>query len=264
MPPHEQPADTLHADSAQVGTAEPPTQAAEADEITRAELRAQAARARAKRLRQLAEAASGAGDSPSAAQDTDDEPQVSVAPDEAEAQTAPARRWLLRPSWRWRRRLRRPSRRALAATLVICASLTASGYIARDHHRAAQERQRATEYSSAARDAVLAMMSIDPGKARDQLQHFSDATTGMFKAGFLMNAEKFLASIEQSKASMKGTVQAVAVQSMSKDSAVVLVSAKSEITKPEQPKPELRWWRLVLNLEREGTHLKVSKFELVP
>jgi Mce-associated membrane protein len=260
MPPHEQPADTLDAGSPKVGTADPPTQVAEADEIAQAELRAEAARARAKRLRQLAEAASGAGDSPSAAHNTDDEPQVSVAPDEGEAKTAPTRRWRLRS----RLRLRRPSRRALAVVLVICASLTASGYIAWDHHRTSQERERATEYSSAARDAVLAMMSIDPDKARDQLQHFSDATTGMFKAGFLMNAEKFVASIEQSKASMKGTVQAVAVQSMSKNSAIVLVSAKSEMTRPDQPKPELRWWRLVLNVEREGSHLKVSRFEFVP
>jgi Mce-associated membrane protein len=54
------------------------------------------------------------------------------------------------------------------------------------------------------------------------------------------------------------------VQSMTKDSAVVLVSAKSEITRPNQPKPELRSWRLSLNLEREGSHLKVSRFEFVP
>ena len=63
---------------------------------------------------------------------------------------------------------------------------------------------------------------------------------------------------------MKGTVQAVAVQSMTKDSAVVLVAAKSVITKADQPKPELKSWRLALTVEREGTHLKVSKFEFVP
>jgi Mce-associated membrane protein len=160
--------------------------------------------------------------------------------------------------------LPRPSRNALTAVLLICASLSASGFIAWHHHQASKQHERAAEFSTAARNAVVAMMSIDPDKARDQLQNFSDSTTGLFKAGFLMNAEKFLASIEQSKSSMKGTVQSVAVQSMTKDSAVVLVSAKSEITRPNQPKPELRSWRLSLNLEREGSRLKVSRFEFVP
>jgi Mce-associated membrane protein len=258
MPPHEQPADTLDVDSPHTGTTDP--RVIETDEIAQAELRAEAARARAKRLRQLAEAASGARDSRSAAED--------VSPDEGAAEAKPARRRRWRRGWRLRLRsrlrLRRPSRNAVMASLVICASLTTSGYIAIDHHRASEERARAAEFSSAARTAVLAMMSLDPDKARDELQRFSESTTGMFKAGFLMNAEKFVASIEQSKASMKGTVQGVAVQSMTKDSAIVLVSAKSEVTKPGQPKPELRTWRLALNLEREGSHLKVSRFEFVP
>jgi Mce-associated membrane protein len=256
MPPHEQPADTLDAASPDTGITDP--QIIETDEIAQAEARAEAAHARAKRLRQLAAAASGVPDSQSGTED----PDIGVPPDEGEAETAPKRRWRFRRTRRLR--LHRPSRNAVAAVLVICVSLTGSGYIAWQHHQASEERGRAAEFSTAARNAVQAMMSLDPDKARDELQRFSDSTTGLFKAGFLMNAEKFVASIEQSKSSMKGTVLGVAVQSMTKDSAVVLVSAKSEITRPNQPKPELRSWRLSLNLEREGSHLKVSRFEFVP
>src|ERR1700744_496304 len=135
MPPREQPAETLDADRANAGTTEPPIQVAGSDEIAQAELRAEAARARAKRLRQLADVASGATDPPppAAGQDTDAESDLGTAPDERDA---PRRRRRFRLHWRWR--IRRPSRRTLAAALVIVASLTGSGYIAWNHHQEVQ------------------------------------------------------------------------------------------------------------------------------
>jgi len=51
------------------------------------------------------------------------------------------------------------------------------------HHRiVGQQRERSAEFATTARDAVTAMMSIDPSKAREDMQRFSDTTTGIFKA----------------------------------------------------------------------------------
>lgn len=96
------------------------------------------------------------------------------------------------------------------------------------------------------------------------MQRFADQTTGQFKAGVLMGAEDMVRALEQSKVVAKAAVQAVGVQSMTEDSAVVLVAAKSEITKTDQAKPETRTWRLVVDVEREGGQLKISKIEFVP
>jgi len=40
------------------------------------------------------------------------------------------------------------------------------------------------------------------------------------------------------------------VESMTKDSALVLVVAKSEIIKPDQAKPETRSWRMVVHVDQ--------------
>lgn len=222
---------------------EPPS-VVQAGDVAEVEARAEAARARATRLRKQADAASS----------TDDKPSLE---ESAAEPTPPRRRW----------RPHRPGRKALivtAAVLVISAALSGSGYLLWHHQQVTQQSRRSAEFASAARNAVLAMMSIDPAKARDDMQRFADSTTGQFKAGILMGAEDMVRALEQSKVAPKASVQAVAVQSMTRDSAVVLVAAKSELTKPDQPKPQTRSWRLVVDVERDAGQLKISKIEFVP
>ncbi len=215
---------------------------AEADELAKVEARAQAARAHATRLRRQAEAASGDTSAP-------------TAPDAADPIPPPRRR-----------RLRPPGRKfvaAMAAVLVVAGSLTASGFIVWHHHAVDRQKQRAAEFTTAARNGVVMMLSMDSNKARDDLQRFADDTTGLFKAGVLMGAEDAVKAMEQSKISSKGSVQATAVDSMTDDSAIVLVAAKSESTKPGQAKPDSRSLRLVISLQRDGGQLKISRVEFV-
>jgi Mce-associated membrane protein len=139
-----------------------------------------------------------------------------------------------------------------------------SGYLAWHHHDVVQRRQRTAEFATAARNAVLAMLSIDAGTARADVQRFIDDATGQFKVGILLSAEDFVQAVEQSKESTKGSVQAVAVQSMTNDSAIVLAAARSEVTKPGQAKPQSRPLRAVVDIRRDGGQLKLSKFEFIP
>jgi Mce-associated membrane protein len=259
MPPRELPAEALDADNPRVGVLSTPASAsvADADELAQAEARAEAARARAIRLRQQAEAASSDQGNRSGVEETDGERDVSVTFGEGEAESAPTgRRWLHRPS--------RKAAAAAAAVVFICATLTASGYLVWHHHKVVQQRQRTAEFATAARNAVVTMMSIDPSKARDDMQRFADNTTGLFKAGILMGAEDAVKALEQSKVSSKGAVQAAAVESMTEDSAIVLVAAKSEFTKPGQAKPESRSLRVVVTVQTDGGQLKISRIEFVP
>lgn len=246
MPPRELPAETLDADNQ--GAGDP---AIDDPELAQAEARAAAARARAMRLRELAEAAAGDPDGPSEAETAEGD-VVS-----AEAGGVPIAR---------RRRLRRPGRRAvavLAALGFICASLAGSGYLLWHHRGVVQERQRTAEFATAAREAIVTMLSINARTARADVQRFVDDTTGEFKAGMLLSAEDFVKAAEQSNANTKGTVQAVAVQSMTDDSAIVLVAAKSEITRPDAAQPESKTMRVVVDLRRDGGALKVSRVEFI-
>jgi len=224
-----------------------------ADELAEAEARAIRARARAEALRRQAEAADQ-GDQPAVAD--------SAVPEAAVADTATASP---------RRRLRRPrlwNRKVLAcvaaAITVTCASLTASGYLVWHHHSIEQQRQRATEFSAAACSAIVAMLSLDAKTARADWQRFADDTTGQFKAMALVSGEDVVKAVEQSKISAKGKVEKAAVQSMTNDSAVVLVAAKTELSKPGQAKPQSQSTRMVVTVEKDGDQLKVSRVEPVP
>lgn len=252
MPPRELPAEATDAENprARVALGPAPTPVAEADELAEAEARAAATRARAIRLRRLAETASRDNGNLAGAQGTDGLPA------ERQVESPPHRR-----------RLPRPSRSALAAAAAVVfsgATLTACGFLVWHHRDVAQQRQRTTEFATAARNAVVMMTSIDADKARDDMQRFADDTTGLFKAGILMGAEDAVRAVEQSKVSSKGAVQAVAVQSMTEDTAIVLVAAKTEFTKPGQAKPDSRSSRLVVSVQRDGGQLKVSRIEFVP
>lgn len=259
MPPRDLPAEGLDADTPRVAllSGSAPTSVAEADDVAQAEARAEAARARAVRLRHRAEAASGDRVDPSRAEDNVGELDAGVAPGEEEAESTPSRR----------RRLHLRSRRALAiaaAVLVVCASLTTSGYLLWQHRTVEGQRHRAAEFAAAARNAVVTMMSIDASKARDDLQRFADDTTGIFKIGVLLGSQDLVKQVEDSKISSKATVQAAAVESMTKDSASVLVAAKVETAKPGQDKPDSRSLRAVVDVKRDGGKLKISSVEFVP
>ncbi|WP_142308742.1 hypothetical protein [Mycobacterium interjectum] len=217
------------------------TEVPEAAEVAEAEARAEAARARAMRLRQQLEAS----------------PDDHNAPGAEETESAPSRLG----------RLRRPSRKAMAAVAavgVVCASLAGSGYLVWHHRGVERERQRSAEFAAAARNAIVTMMTIDASKAREDLQRFVDDTTGTFKLSILMGGEDAVKAVEQSKVNSTGSVQAAAVQSMSQDSAVVLIAAKSEITKPGEAKPESRSMRIVVTIQRDAGQLKISRLEFVP
>jgi Mce-associated membrane protein len=237
MPPREPLAEPPDVDTPEAGGLSPPASADEADELAQAEARAEAARARALQLRQLADA-------------TDAEGDVTT------AEAADPRRKLPRPG--------RTALAVLAAFGCICASLAASGYLLLHHRDVLQQRQRTAEFATAARNSIQLMLNINASTARADVQRFVDDTTGEFKAGILLSAEDFVKAVEDSKANSKGTVQAVAVQSMTNDSAIVLVAAKTEVNKPGEAKPESKNVRIVVDVRRDGEQLKVSRVEFVP
>lgn len=210
---------------------------AEADEkVTRAEARAAQAREHAARLRQKAEA------SPEA-------PKASS--------TRSSRLRLRRP--------RLPGRKSVAVgvgVILLCASFAASGYMVWRDHAIMHRRQLVPEFAAAAREGVTTLMSIDAQHAEEDVQHIIDLCTGTLKTQLEATSGMMVKQAEDSKVSSKVTVEAVAVESVSDNSGVVLVAAKSEVTDPDNARrPGL--WRVSVNLNRDGGRLKMSKMEFV-
>lgn len=269
MPSRERPSRALGTDPpAQAGGI--PTLADALDEVARMEAQAEAARARAIRLSREAglgsPSASGgmSSDSLEATGPADGEGTdgAAVEGDVDAAELASARSVRLR-----RRLLRRPGQKSLAvgaAVVLILAALGTSGYVVWYHHKSVDERQHAAEFAAAARQGAVTLLSIDPTKARDDLQRIIDDSTGPLKSGMLITAEDLVKAVEQSKVSTKVAVKAVAVESMTDDSAVVLVTTKAEVANPGKAGPRPRSWRIVMDLQRDAGQLKVSKVEFIP
>jgi len=228
-------------------TTEAPDSLAEAEEeLIRAEERAEAARARAAELRREAEASSS--EQPEPTEDADAKPAAS--------------RW--RSRWRWR--LRRPTRTTVGvgtAMVLICASLAASGYIVWQHRTLVQQRQHAAEFAAAAREEVATLMSIDPAHAAENLQHTIDDTTGALKSQLEATSSYVVKNAQEAQVTTKATVQDVAVGSMTDNSAVVLVVAKSDTINPDKSVRPSVFWRLSVNIDRDGDRLKMSKLDFV-
>ncbi|MGH3958038.1 hypothetical protein [Mycobacterium sp.] len=139
-----------------------------------------------------------------------------------------------------------------------------TGYAVWYHRKTVDERQRAAEFAAAARQGAITLMSIDANKARDDVQRIIDDSTGSLKTGMMINAEDLVKSVEESKVSTKVAVKAVAVESITDDSAVVLVAMKSEATNTDKTKPPPRSWRVVMSLRRDAGKIKMSNVEYVP
>jgi Mce-associated membrane protein len=223
------------------------------EEVAKAEALAQAARERLDRLRQEAEASDADGDNVS--RDADPRP--------AKRTRARLRR-LRRPRRpRW---LRRPARKAVAVgagILIGTASLGASGYMVWQHRTIEHNRQLAAEFASAARQQVTMLMSIDANHAKEDFQRILDSSTGDLKNQMSVMAGLMAKQAEDSKVSSTATVQAVAVESVSDDSGVVLVAAKSEATGPDNAKRPPALFRLSVDLTRDGGQLKMSKVDFL-
>jgi Mce-associated membrane protein len=157
--------------------------------------------------------------------------------------------------------------KAVAMTLfVLCtvALLAVSYMLVKEHREVVADQKLNAEYAAAGRQSVVTLMSLDFNKAQENVKQIIDNSTGSFKTDFENQADDFVKVAQESKVVTDVTVNATAVDSMSPDSAVVLVAATSRVTNAAGAKQEPRAWRLAVNLKREGDQIKMEKVEFVP
>lgn len=167
---------------------------------------------------------------------------------------------------RWRR-LRRPKLKTVLATVAFLASaalLAATADMFHYDRQFAGELQRKAEFAASASQAVVTLMSIDGTKAEDNVQHIIANSAGQFRDDFQADAKDFVQVARESKAATKATVRSAAVESMTPDSAVVLVTAATTVSNTAGTNQQPRNWRLSVTMIRDGAQLKMSKVEFVP
>jgi Mce-associated membrane protein len=153
---------------------------------------------------------------------------------------------------------------ATVAAMVISSLVTLSVLMVQHHRGVVRDQQRNAEYSAAARQSIVTMMSLDYSKAKEDVQRIIDNTTGQFKDDFQNNAPDFIKVAEDSKVVTDVSVNATAVESMTDNTATVLVAATSRVTNSAGAKQDPRSWRLSVDLKRDGGQIKMAKVEFVP
>ncbi|MCG7611400.1 MULTISPECIES: hypothetical protein [Mycobacterium] len=251
-------------------------------EAAEAEAVAAAARARAKaiRLRNEAAADNGAADIVEFPEEVDDAAVAESAgrPDDAEpAETGAAEITdstgveadaESKPSSRVPRvRVSRLFWKVLATCItliVIVGLLVLSGLMIWNHRQAQHREQLTAEYTAAARQTVVTLMSLDFNHAQDAVKNILDNSTGEFREDFEAQSKDFVKLAQDAKVVTEANVTGAAVDSMSDDKAVVLVAVNTKVTNTTGANKQPRPWRVAVNLVREGDQIKLSKVEFVP
>lgn len=263
--------------------------AAEAAEAEAAEAEAAAvaarARARAVRLRHEAEAAAAETKAAEieAAEDTEvapsateldapsdataiDTPSQSEAVEVTDPKTesaavaadAPKRRRRSLPAAFWK----------VAATVVTVVAtvgliaLSVAMYV--NHGNVETQQRNSAEFAAAARQGVVTLMSLDHTRAQQDVDAIVAVTTGDFKKDFESQAADMVKVAQENKVVTQVTINSVAVQQMTADTATVLLAAMSTVSNAASEKQEPRAWRLSVDVARDGDAIKLAKVEFVP
>lgn len=203
-----------------------------------AESRAAAARARARELRRLAE--SEAAPKTEIPMSTDD---------------------LVPPSSD--RRVRWSALGLAAMALAVCVFTALSTTILWQHHQREKQQQRIAEYAAVARQSAINLMSLDYNDAKGSVQRVLDGATGQFKEDFESQSDALIKGLADAKVVTTVSVQSVAVQEHSDDSAVVLVAAQSQATNVQDARKAPQKFRVVVTLATDNGQLKTSQVDFV-
>jgi Mce-associated membrane protein len=165
------------------------------------------------------------------------------------------------PTWRaWM-----PAIAAAATIILIICFAGVSAYMVLQHRDTTRHQQREAAFVAGAKKGVVNMISLDYNKAKEDVQRVIDGSTGQFKTDFQQRANDLIAVVARSKTITEGRVNAAAIESMERNSAVILVSATSQVTNspPGRDEPP-QIWRLRVTIADVGGQYKMSKVEYVP
>lgn len=161
------------------------------------------------------------------------------------------------------RSLRRFAALAVGA-LVVIGLLGLTAFMVVQHSKVAAQRAHDREIVEAASRGVMALLSIDHGKADADVKRVLDLSIGAFRDDFASRSEDFIKTARESKAVTVGSITAAALDSTYPGNAVVLVAASSQVTNSNGARNDPRPWRMSVTMSLDENQWKMSNVEFVP
>lgn len=157
----------------------------------------------------------------------------------------------------WRRHVLRGA--VVAAFVVV---LAAAGYLGWQLWQERQVAQAGQDARQAATDYAQVLTSIDSAKVDENFDAVLDGATGEFKDMYSQSSEQLRQLLIDNKASAHGVVLESAVQSATKDKAVILLFVDQSVTNTNVPDPRIDRSRIKMTMEYVDGRWRASKVEL--
>lgn len=159
---------------------------------------------------------------------------------------------------------RSPVRKALIAGLALVVVLAAvTGWFGYQAYRSDQDGKERDLFLEVGRQAAQNLTTIDWERAEADVQRVLDVATGTFYDDFQKRAEPFLQVVKEAKSKSVGTLGEAGLESVSGDTAEVLVAITVKSSNAGAPDQPPRAWRMRLTVQRVDDGAKVSQVEFV-
>lgn len=152
--------------------------------------------------------------------------------------------------------------RQIAVTLLIVVLLAVTGVMGWMLFQQRQLNLARDEAQRAAVSYAQVLTSIDSEKVDDNFKQVLDGATGEFKDMYSQSSVELRQLLVENKATAHGVVIESAVQSASKDKAVVLLFVDQSVSNTKLPDPRIDRSRMKMTLEKVDGQWRASKVEL--
>ncbi|GAT10466.1 DUF3329 domain-containing protein [Mycolicibacterium novocastrense] len=159
------------------------------------------------------------------------------------------------------RNWRRPVLRG-ALILAFVVLLGATGFLGWQLWQERQIAQAGEQAQAAAVTYAQVLTSIDSAKVDENFDAVLDGATGEFKDMYSQSSSQLRQLLIDNKASAHGVVLESAVQSATKDKAVVLLFVDQSVTNTNVPDPRIDRSRIKMTMENIDGRWRASKVEL--
>jgi len=150
----------------------------------------------------------------------------------------------------------------IAVALVIAGLLAATGVLGWMVFQQRQLNEVRDEAQRAAVSYAQVLTSIDSAKVDDNFKQVLDGATGEFKDMYSQSSVELRQLLVENKATAHGVVIESAVQSASKDKAVVLLFVDQSVSNTKLPDPRIDRSRMKMTMEKVDGAWRASQGEL--
>ena len=157
---------------------------------------------------------------------------------------------------------RRPSARTAVVAAAFAALVGATGFLGWQVWQQHQITAAGEEAQRAAVSYAEVLTSIDSDKVDENFKEVLDGATGEFKDMYTQSSVELRQLLIENKATARGVVVESAVQSVSKDKAVVLLFVDQSVANAKLPDPRIDRSRMKMTLEKLDGRWRASKVEL--